>query len=134
MLHKSAGFWGPTMSANRDDLHILDRKQKFRPDEDWHVFPLAIPRRSITGQLVWGKVLRRWDGRKYAQFWASRYGQTASVSARAMANSLKKKGDLGGHKVWIEVAETIDHRVKNKRRPAHQENVAAASSVSPPSQ
>ena len=63
----------------------------------------------------------------YAQFWASRYGQTASVSARAIADSHQKKGDLGGHKVWIEVAEAIDHRVKDKRRPTYQEPVTAAS-------
>jgi len=68
------------MSANRDDLHILDRKQKFRPDEDWHVFPLAIPRRSITGQLVWGKVLRRWDGRKWIY---KKYIQDGQLSGAA---------------------------------------------------
>jgi hypothetical protein len=63
----------------------------------------------------------------YARFWVPRYGHTASVSAREMAVSLKKNGDLGGHKVWIEVAEAIDHRVKDKRRPTHQEAVTAVS-------
>jgi hypothetical protein len=33
--------------------------------EDWHVWPVTIPRRSITGRLVWGTVLRRWDGRRW---------------------------------------------------------------------
>ena len=27
----------------------------------WHVWIVTIPRRSITGQLVWGTVLRRRD-------------------------------------------------------------------------
>ena len=46
----------------------------------------------------------------YARFWATRYGTTASKSARRMAVSLEMKGDLEGHKVWSEVAEAIDHR------------------------
>jgi hypothetical protein len=80
-----------------------------------------------------GGDLRMWIPTKveavemYARFWASRYGHTASVSAREMAVSLKMKGDLEGQKVWIEVAEAIDHRAKTKRRPTHQETVTAAS-------
>jgi hypothetical protein len=36
----------------------------------WHPWPVVVPRRSITGRLVRGKVLRRYDGRKwiYKQF------------------------------------------------------------------
>jgi hypothetical protein len=68
------------MIANRDDLHTLDPKQRFRPEEDWHVFPLAIPRRSITGSLVWGKVLRRWDDRRWIY---KKYIQDARLSSAA---------------------------------------------------
>ena len=31
----------------------------------WHLWKVTIPRRSITGRLVWGRVLRRHDGRKW---------------------------------------------------------------------
>ncbi len=65
----------------------------------------------------------------YARFWASRYGHTASISARKMAASLKNKGDLEGYKAWNEVANAIDRRKQNEHRATHQENVAAALSV-----
>jgi hypothetical protein len=40
--------------------------------EVWHVWTVAIPRRSITGRLVWGTVLRRrddgrWIYKKYSE-------------------------------------------------------------------
>ena len=62
----------------------------------------------------------------YARFWASRYGHSASTSAREMAVSLKMKGDLEGHTIWNEVADAIDDRAINKRRATHQENFIAA--------
>jgi hypothetical protein len=31
----------------------------------WHLWRVVIPRRSITGRLVHGQVLRRYDGRKW---------------------------------------------------------------------
>ena len=31
----------------------------------WHLWQVIIPRRSITGRLVHGQVLRRHDGRKW---------------------------------------------------------------------
>jgi hypothetical protein len=31
----------------------------------WHVWSLLIPRTSIDGTLVWGRVWRRYDGRKW---------------------------------------------------------------------
>ena len=31
----------------------------------WHVWTVIIPRRSITGRLVYGRVLRRRDGRRW---------------------------------------------------------------------
>jgi hypothetical protein len=48
----------------------------------------------------------------YARFWVSRYGHTASVSARKMAASLKNGGDLEGYTAWNEVADAIDRREK----------------------
>ena len=31
----------------------------------WHLWTVLIPRRSITGRLVYGKVWRRHDGRRW---------------------------------------------------------------------
>jgi hypothetical protein len=31
----------------------------------WHVWKVIIPRRSITGRLVYGRVWRRHDGRRW---------------------------------------------------------------------
>jgi len=31
----------------------------------WHVWKVIIPRRSITGRLVYGRVLRRHNGRRW---------------------------------------------------------------------
>ena len=33
--------------------------------EVWHLWTVVIPRRSITGRLVFGKVWRRHDGRHW---------------------------------------------------------------------
>jgi hypothetical protein len=33
--------------------------------EAWHLWKVLIPRRSITGRLVFGKVWRRYDGRRW---------------------------------------------------------------------
>ena len=32
---------------------------------DWHSCTVIIHRRSISGRLVWGTILRRWDGRRW---------------------------------------------------------------------
>lgn len=31
----------------------------------WHIWTVLMPRRTITGRLVWGQVLRRYDGRRW---------------------------------------------------------------------
>jgi len=46
-------------------LRIPNLKQKSGCYDNWHVWPVTIPRRSITGRLVWGTVMRRWDGRRW---------------------------------------------------------------------
>jgi hypothetical protein len=52
------------MLVNSSDLlQIQDPKPSPTREEDWHVWPVTIPRRSITGRLVWGTVLRRRKGR-----------------------------------------------------------------------
>jgi hypothetical protein len=33
--------------------------------EFWHLWTVFSPRRSITGRLIWGRVLRRHDGHRW---------------------------------------------------------------------
>lgn len=33
--------------------------------DTWHLWTVMFPRRSITGRLLWGKVWRRHDGRRW---------------------------------------------------------------------
>lgn len=59
--------------ANRHDtFRILAPKQRPPYQEVWHLWTVLIPRRSITGRLLWGTVLRRrddgqWIYKKYAE-------------------------------------------------------------------
>ena len=46
-------------------------------DSVWHVVNVIIPRRSITGRLLWGTVLRRRDGRR----WIYKKYSPASIEA-----------------------------------------------------
>jgi hypothetical protein len=52
----------------------------------------------------------------YARFFGTRHGSSASKLARKTANSLEMKGDLDGHRVWNEVADTIDRHQQEWRR------------------
>lgn len=53
------------MFAISDALRILEQRPRRARTETWHVWPVTIPRRSITGRLVWGTVWRRWDGHRW---------------------------------------------------------------------
>ena len=52
----------------------------------------------------------------YARYFAARHKSGASERARKEANSFKGKGDLAGHKIWNEVADTIDRHQQYKRQ------------------
>lgn len=41
--------------------------------EVWHLWRVIVPRRSISGKLVWGQVWRRWDGRRWSYKKVNRY-------------------------------------------------------------
>ena len=63
----------PRMIASTLDIFRV-RATKQRPpyEEVWHLWSVLIPRRTITGRLVWGMVLRRrddgrWIYRKYIE-------------------------------------------------------------------
>jgi hypothetical protein len=45
----------------------VDDKHSAKPAgaEFWHLWTVWVPRRSITGKLLWGRVWRRHDGRRW---------------------------------------------------------------------
>jgi hypothetical protein len=49
--------------ANTQKLHNLSSQPGWA--EAWHLWKVFIPRRSITGRLVYGRVWRRHDGRHW---------------------------------------------------------------------
>lgn len=51
------------MSAQSDDIKVSPKPAWA---EVWHLWRVLVPRRSISGRLVWGQVWRRWDGRRWA--------------------------------------------------------------------
>jgi hypothetical protein len=53
------------MIASSKNLRILNLNPKPAWAEVWHVWTVIIPRRSITGKLVSGRVWRRHDGRRW---------------------------------------------------------------------
>lgn len=58
---------------NVNGYHLLQGLTRHRGGawtDLWHLWRVLIPRRSITGRLLWGKVWRRHDGRHwiYKQF------------------------------------------------------------------
>jgi hypothetical protein len=54
------------MIANsRDIVHSNNLQPAPAWAETWHLWTVIIPRRSITGRLVYGKVWRRFDARHW---------------------------------------------------------------------
>ena len=58
--------------SKHDLLRILVPKQRPPFEEVWHLWMVIVPRRSITGRLLWGTVLRRrddgrWIYKKYTE-------------------------------------------------------------------
>ena len=67
-MHRFWLMWalGPPMlqklTATRDAVQILRIATRRRLDDGaWHVWTVTLPRRLITGRLVWGTVWRRRD-------------------------------------------------------------------------
>jgi hypothetical protein len=59
------------MNAHRVNIQkLLDLNPRAEWAETWHLWNVVMPRRSITGRLVRGRVWRRHDGRRwiYKQF------------------------------------------------------------------
>ena len=56
----------PEMTAqSRDNSQVMSWTGKPAWAEVWHLWTVVIPRRTITGRLVFGKVWRRHDGRHW---------------------------------------------------------------------
>jgi hypothetical protein len=53
------------MIADSDNHNLLDMSPPPSWAETWHLWTVIIPRRSITGRLVIGKVWRRHEGRHW---------------------------------------------------------------------
>jgi len=61
-----------TITSTLDIFRVRALRQRPPYEEVWHLWSVLIPRRSITGRLVWGMVLRRsddgrWIYRKYIE-------------------------------------------------------------------
>jgi hypothetical protein len=53
------------MSRSIDFRPLLNRNPRGGWADLWHLWTVIIPRRSITGRLLWGRVWRRHDGRHW---------------------------------------------------------------------
>ncbi len=53
------------MRSERDYRTLLNLNPKPTWAELWHLWNVVVPRRSITGRLVHGKVWRRHNGRRW---------------------------------------------------------------------
>jgi hypothetical protein len=53
------------MATDSHHLQIPNVSAKPAWAEVWHLWTVFIPRRSITGRLVFGQVWRRHDGRRW---------------------------------------------------------------------
>jgi len=63
------------MTDSHDIDHLIPRRSMPAWAEVWHLWTVIFPRRSITGRLLYGKVWRRHDGRRwiYKRFVEYRY-------------------------------------------------------------
>jgi hypothetical protein len=53
------------ITSNDSHLQMLSLSAKPAWAELWHLTSVVIPRRSITGRLLFGQVWRRHDGRRW---------------------------------------------------------------------
>jgi len=50
-----------TLASKHDVFRALSPRPRPPYEEVWHLWTVVVPRRSITGRLLWGTVLRRRD-------------------------------------------------------------------------
>ena len=63
--HSSQRFVSRELSVMAFDLTSRTLRPRSNWTEIWHLWTVIVPRRSINGQLVYGKVWRRHDGRDW---------------------------------------------------------------------
>jgi hypothetical protein len=51
--------------SSLDEFGGFDNEPRPSWSAVWHIWTITIPRRSINGSLVWGRVWRRHDGRSW---------------------------------------------------------------------
>jgi hypothetical protein len=97
----------------------LSQNTVIKPLTAWGRFPQIAAIIARRGACMW-LITEAEAVEIYARYFAARHKSTASQRARDTANSLQSKGDLNGHKVWNEVADTIDRHQQEKRRALRQ--------------
>jgi hypothetical protein len=54
-----------TFENSQQNFQVLNLKPRPEWAQMWHLWTVFIPRRSITGRLVWHRIWRRHDGRRW---------------------------------------------------------------------
>ena len=94
-------FQGTMLSAfakNRDALQALTADRRLSPSfHVWHIWTVTMPRRTITGRLVWGTVLRRRDNGRwiYKQYVEHTEIIERRRAVRALVSKSKSKYTFG---------------------------------------
>jgi hypothetical protein len=78
-----------TFAKNRSAVEALTKDRSVSYYRVWHIWTVTIPRRSITGRLVWGTVWRRRDNNRWIY---KRYVESAdSIQRWRAARTLVSK-------------------------------------------
>ena len=89
------------VASRHDGLRMPGAKLRPPYEEVWHLWSVLIPRRSITGRLLWGTVLRRRDDGRwiYKQYTpradgAPEYRASARTLVNQSRNIAAQRGSL----------------------------------------
>jgi len=65
LAYGTHGAVPPMKAQSHNSFRMLNRTAKPVWVAKWHLWTVVIPRRSITGRVVYGRVWRRHDGRHW---------------------------------------------------------------------
>ena len=89
------------LASKHDAFRLLGARSRLPYEEVWHLWTVVMPRRSITGRLLWGTVLRRRDDGRwiYKQYTPASddtpaYRASARTLVRASRRSLSQSDAL----------------------------------------
>jgi len=71
-----------SLAKNREALQALTADRPVTSFQVWHIWTVTIPRRSITGRLVWGTVWRRRDSGRWIY---KRYVESVAIIEKRRA-------------------------------------------------